>query len=212
MTAMDKERGRPRSFAKSDALDLALPVFWRLGYQGASLAELTAATGLNKPSLYAAFGDKEALFLRVLERYAGTRLPVHAAVLEGQADARPGVEGFLRSLVAMYSAPDLPGGCLVMNGAAACRSAVTPPAVEAALRAGVQGCEALLTQRLQRAQREGQLGAGVRVKELAAYFNTVLAGLSTLARSGASRARLEAVVEIAMAAWPKPSRSQRGAP
>src|SRR4051812_40586855 len=120
------ERGRPRGFDPETVLDLATEVFWRHGFQGASLAELTAATGLSKPSLYAAFGDKEALYLRCLERYAQSKSTVQTDLLEQQPDARRAVELFMQAMAKAFTDSALPGGCFVVNGAADCGMQATP--------------------------------------------------------------------------------------
>jgi AcrR family transcriptional regulator len=199
---MNPTRGRPRSFDKDTALDLALQIFWLKGYQATSMSELTEATGLNKPSLYAAFGDKEALYLQALQRYVQTQLPPRAAVLDSEADGRKAVERFLRALAAMYCDPQLPGGCLVLTGASECGSPSTPAPIDAALRETVAFTETMLLQRLQRAQREGHLPRGARTQELAVFFSAVLAGLGVMAKAGAKRAKLDGAISAAMRAWP----------
>ena len=108
-------------------------------------------------------------------------------------------------MVSMYADPALPGGCLIINGASDCSNAGTPAAVRAALQQAVQSCESLLLARLQRAQRQGQLAPNARVKELAVFFAALLAGLSLLAKSGATRPKLEQGVRAAMGSWPAPS-------
>src|SRR5207302_2019411 len=112
---MTRERGRPRSFDTATVLDRALEVFWKHGFQSASLLELTEATGLSKPSLYAAFGDKESLYLKALDRYVSTRIAQHAAILDTEQNGRRAVEEFLRSIANMLSDPTLPGGCFIIN-------------------------------------------------------------------------------------------------
>lgn len=203
MRTVSNERGRPRSFDKDVALDLALRVFWLSGFQGASLSELTAAMGVSKPSLYAAFGDKESLYLQALARYAQTRMPQHAAILATEPDGRRAVARFLRSMVAMYTDPALPGGCFIINGAAECGSPSTPAAVDAALREAIRGSEAMLLERLLWAQRDGQLTPSASAKDLAAYFSSLLAGLGVLAKAGARRSKLDAIVSAAMGVWPE---------
>lgn len=199
---MANERGRPRCFDTESALDSALAVFWRHGYQGASMSELTAAMGISKPSLYAAFGDKESLYLKALERYAtigyGNALPT----LHDEPDARRAVEGFLLAMAATLADPALPGGCFVVNGSADCGCAATPPAVDAALRKAMQNGQEVLRLRIERAKRDGQLAPGVSADELAAFFSSVLAGMGVLSKGGAKQKRLDAVIGVAMAAWP----------
>ncbi|MES2817413.1 MAG: TetR/AcrR family transcriptional regulator [Pseudomonadota bacterium] len=198
---MTRERGRPRSFDPELALDQALQVFWKHGFQGASLQELTLAMGLSKPSLYAAFGDKEGLYLKALERYVRLLVERHAACLE-EPQVRCAVERFLRSLAAMLVDPGLPGGCFIINGTADCGGAYTPEAVEQALRLALQGCEGLLLTRLQRALDEGQLPKATEVDSLAALFGSLIAGLAVLAKSGTPAAKLDRVIAAAMVLWP----------
>lgn len=203
---MSVERGRPRSFDPEVALQRATEVFWRHGFQGASLAELTAATGLSKPSLYAAFGDKESLYLQCLQRYIDGNVALQTQLLEDEPDARRAVHGFMRALVQLQTDPALPGGCFVVNGTADCGGPTTPIAVEAALRGASGGTEQRLLRRLQRAEREGQLPSGLAAKQLATLLSSVLTGMAVMAKSGQPREKLEQVVDAAMAVWPEAKR------
>ncbi len=208
---MAGERGRPRGFDIEDVLDRALEVFWQHGFQGASLSELTDATGLSKPSLYAAFGDKEALYLKALERYASHWSARHVAVLESEPDGRRAIEQFLYSIVTMLTDPALPGGCFIINGLADCGGAGVPAGVDAALRKSLQNSETLLYERLQRAQRDRQLAQEVRTEDLAGLFSGLVAGLAIKAKGGAKRARLLAAADAAMAAWPNAQHNSKPA-
>lgn len=199
---MTRERGRPRTFDIDFALDRAVEVFWKHGFQDASMHELTEAMGLSKPSLYAAFGDKEALYLKTLERYVQLLIERHAAALNDEADGRRAVEGFLRSLAKMLADPALPGGCFIINGTADCGGSTIPATVELALRAALQGSEMMVLERLVRAQREGDLPEAAMPEALAAMFGSLIAGLAVLAKSGASEAKLNTVIDTAMAVWP----------
>lgn len=199
---MTGERGRPRSFDVDAALDRALSVFWKHGFQGASLTELTDAMGLSKPSLYAAFGDKEALYLQALARYAKRWLEEPAAWLEHEPDGRRALEGFLRRVAAVQADPALPGGCFIINGTADLGVPGTPATVEAALRTALQGTEVLMEARLRRAQAEGQLAADADPAALAAYFNAVLTGMAVRAKGGVAPERFVVIIDAAMAAWP----------
>jgi len=200
---MTNQRGRPRGFDPETALDAALGVFWQRGFEGASIAELTAAMGLSKPSLYASFGDKEALYLKCLEHYLESRIQGHTAILATEPQARLAVHGFLRAMVDMLTDLDLPGGCFIITGAANCGGASTPEAVESALKKVLQKGELALRACLRRAQGERQLRTDIDVNQLAAFFNTCLAGLAVHAKSGAPRAKLRGVVDAAMAVWPE---------
>jgi AcrR family transcriptional regulator len=109
---------RPRSFDPDQALDLARDVFWQKGFQSTSLDDITAATGLNKPSLYAAFGDKNALFLKVLDRYHARIVANAERVLNEGPSARDAIERWLKSFVPFCSGPKGSRGCLSVNAAA----------------------------------------------------------------------------------------------
>ena len=195
-------RGRPREFDLDNAIDRALPLFWRDGYEGASVNEIAEAMGVSKPSLYAAFGDKEALYLRALARYGELQRARHADILDNEPDARKAVEAFLLSVVDAHTDPALPGGCMVVSGTSTCDGGAVPESVKQAL------CEALkvggtaIGNRLERARHEGQLAKSVDVTALATYFNTLLAGLSIQAKGQACREVLRGVVGAAMGAWP----------
>lgn len=200
---MSPERGRPRNFDPDTALDRALEVFWRHGFQAASLADLTAAMGLSKPSLYAAFGDKESLYLKALERYVALQIAHHIAIFDTEPDVRQALEKFLRTMATLLTDPTPPCGCLIVNGMADCGMSSTPPAIELALRKEVQGSETRLHGQFMRAQREAQLAPDINTSDLAAFFTSLLSGLSILAKSGAKRAKLDAVISAAMRAWPE---------
>lgn len=199
---MGSERGRPRNFDENAVLDRALEVFWQRGFQSASLSELTDVMGLNKPSLYAAFGDKEALYLKTLQRYITREIARHAQILDDEMDGRAAVAAFLRSMAAMLTDPTLPGGCFIINGTADCGSPGTPANIELALRNALQSGEEKLRTRLLRAQREGHLPTDVKAADVAAVFSSLLAGLAVLAKGGAKRAKLNTIIAAAMAIWP----------
>ena len=205
---MNAERGRPRSFDTDTALDQATEVFWRHGFQSASMAELTAATGLSKPSLYAAFGDKASLYLQCLERYGRRQVQLQSELLDDEPDGRKAVEGFMRAMATHQADPSLPGGCLVVNGTADCGSPSMPQAVEAALRGMAGGTEERLLVRLQRARREGQLPQPLDPKKLATLFSSVLTGMAMMAKSGQSAQKLQEVVDAAMVVWPEPTKAR----
>ncbi len=202
---MTRERGRPRTFDIDEVLDRAVGVFWKHGFQDASMQELTEAMGLSKPSLYAAFGDKEALYLKTLERYGAQLMARHAPALNDEPDGMRAVEGFLRSLAGMLADPALPGGCFIINGTADCGGSTMPASVELALRDALQGCEALLMARLQRSHRDGQLADDADPAAMASMFASLIAGLAVMAKSGAGIDKLTMVIGSAMRAWPEPA-------
>ncbi|MCB1754269.1 MAG: TetR/AcrR family transcriptional regulator [Gammaproteobacteria bacterium] len=197
------ERGRPRTFDKEKALEAALAVFWRSGYQGASLAELTQVMGISKPSLYAAFGNKEQLYLSALKRYREKQLDKHARVLAAETDLKPALRRFLRSVASMLTAPELPGGCMVVTSAVACDTASLPQQVIAAIGETVnQSSFDLLRERLKAELAQRTLPADLSAERLADYFATIMAGMAVVAKVGISKKRLFATIDQALCVIP----------
>lgn len=191
--------GRPRAFDIDNALDRALQVFWHKGYEGTSLSDLTRAIGVNRPSLYAAFGNKEALFRKALDRYAeGPAAYVRQSLNE--PTARAVVERLLREEVDLLTDPKTPLGCLMVQGALACGESADPIRQELALRRSA--AEAAMRRRFKRAISEGDLTAGADPADLARYVATVMHGIAVQAAGGSSRAELRRVAQTALRAWP----------
>jgi AcrR family transcriptional regulator len=195
-----RRKGRPRSFDTSKALDRALDVFWRKGYEGASLSDLTHAMGINRPSLYAAFGDKETLFRKALDRYtSGPGAYVTEALDEPTAHGA--IERLLRTASDSLTCPGQPRGCLMVQGALSCGEEAESVRKELIMRRG-QG-EAAIRRRLQRAKAEGELPANANPADLARFFAAVIHGMCIKATSGATRAELHRIVDTALQVWPK---------
>lgn len=192
-------RGRPRAFCEEQALDRALRVFWQKGYEGASLSDLTAAMGINRPSLYATFGNKEALFRKALDRYVEGASAYLRASME-QPTSRAVVEHLLRSSADAVTCPDNPHGCMTVRCALSSGEAADCIRLEM-VRRRADG-ESILCQRLERAQAEGDLPANASPAGLARYVMTVHQGMSVQAAGGASAEQLREVVTTALKAWP----------
>jgi AcrR family transcriptional regulator len=176
-----------------------MEVFWAKGYEGASMSELTAAMGINSPSLYAAFGSKEALFLEAVELYTQVEGTDIWSALEKAPTAREAVERFLRQTAKAYSQTDRPQGCLIALGALhqdSSRGAICDD-----LRRRRAESRAALLRRLERGVAEGELPENFDCRTAATFYATVQHGMSIQARDGASRAALLATVTGAMAAW-----------
>jgi AcrR family transcriptional regulator len=191
--------GRPRTFDVDEALDQALQVFWRKGYEGASLSELTRAMGINPPSLYAAFGNKEALFRKALERYAEGRAGFWSEACRAPS-ARAVAEQLLYGTADFLSDRSNPQGCLMVQGALSCGDAAET--VRRELIARRAAGTATIRQRFERARAEGDLPADVDPAELAGYVATVLEGMAVQAAAGASREDLRRIASMALRVWP----------
>lgn len=190
---------RARKIDVESALEAALGVFWRKGYEGTSYADLVAASGVERPALYAAFGNKEALFLQSLDRYGAeygnyvwealkqdTSRQVATSVLEGAAE-----------LSTRFSDRT---GCLGINGALA-GSDDAEPAQRALIEWRAAG-ERALQERFERARLEADLPPDADCSALAAFVLAVAHGIAVQAKAGFSRERLMTVVRQAMASWP----------
>ena len=193
------QKGRPREFDVDEALERALEVFWRKGYEGASLAELTEAMGINRPSLYAAFGNKEALFRRAFDRYADGPAAYTRDALKAPT-AREVAERLLIGAADALTDPCHPPGCLGVMGALTCGEAAE--SIREELCARRASFEKELTQRLERAKTEADLPADTDCADLARLVMTVTQGMSVQAASGASRKDLRKVAQMALRAWP----------
>ena len=192
--------GRPRSFDPDRALDRALQVFWRKGYEGASLDDLTRAMGINRPSLYAAFGDKRSLFRQVLQRYSeGPAAYVLAAL--NQPTARAAAEQSMQAAVDLVSKPNGPRGCLGVQSALACST--SSDSIRRELITWRAAGEAAFRKRFNRARAEGDLPRDSSPADLAKFVATVIHGMAVQSASGATRAQLQRVIKTAMSAWPK---------
>jgi AcrR family transcriptional regulator len=192
--------GRPRQFDLEEALDQAMVVFWRRGYEGATLPELTEAMGINRPSLYAAFGNKEELFRKAIQRYVNGPAGYIQQAL-ALPNARTAIEQLLASSIEVMTDPRNPGGCMILQGSLACGATAEPLRQELiALRAA--GME-MIHARLKRARREGELSKDVDCADLARLVSTVMHGLSVQAAGGATKTQLQRVADLAMRAWPE---------
>lgn len=194
------QKGRPREFDADEALDRALHVFWRQGYEGASLSDLTEAMGISRPSLYAAFGNKEDLFRRALDRYAESGPGAVQREALAEPTAKAVVERMLRGAAKCLTDPDNPRGCLAVQGALSCGEAAESIKNELCGRRAAG--EAALCARFERAKTEGDLKTDADPQALARFVMTVQQGMSVQAAGGASRDDLMAVAEMALRAWP----------
>jgi len=204
--ATRRPRGRPREFDRDQALARAIAVFWSKGYEAASLADLTKAMGINPPSLYAAFGDKENLFIEAVHRY-------HENVRQscpyaGEPTARDAVARLLTELATLFTDRSHPAGCLAVM--AMVTSSTSSARLQRMLADERATAKARLRERIQRGLKEGDLPRDTDISALTEFYVAVIMGMSLSAREGATRKALLTMVETAMRAWPaSPKRSAR---
>lgn len=191
------QRGRPREFDTDEALASALRVFWTKGYDGASLTDLTEAMGITRPSLYAAFGNKEALFKRALDLYQAEKLAYVESALEAPT-ARGVAERMLAGTIENITS-ECPG-CLGVIASVSCSNEASPIRDDVQARAQTARCA--IVERMQRAIDEGDFTIPVEAEAMTRYLLALLQGISVQAGSGASRDELERVAEAALAIWP----------
>ena len=199
-----KPRGRPRSFDRDAALAAAMEVFWAKGFEATSISDLTQAMGLNPPSLYSAFGDKEHLFLEAVERYSSRNR--EACPFHDEATARGAVEKLLT-----YSAHELtesshPRGCLMAM--ATTTSANCSAMLQKFIAQKRSAARENLRGRIKRGIEEGDVPQGTDATALTDFYFTILTGMALQAREGATRKSLLATVEHAMALFPKAARKK----
>src|SRR5215470_4497853 len=194
--------GRPRVFNADTALDHAMEVFWRHGYEGATIAQLTDAMGINPPSLYAAFGNKEGLLKAALDRYSAKRAAWMEEVLSAPT-ARDVAERMLMGTADSQTDPENPPGCLLVQGGLACGTGSENVPFELAARRALT--EDLLRHRFEAAKAEGDLKATSDPAALARYLSAVVVGMGVMASSGADREALRQVAAVSVKAFEEQS-------
>jgi AcrR family transcriptional regulator len=191
--------GRHREFDVDKALDAALDVFWLKGYEGASYTDLTQATGVERPGLYSAFGNKEAMFRLALDRYYAQYLRYFPEALE-QPTSRLVAEHILLGAAELHTRFADRSGCMGVLGALVGPDSVAP--IQKTMFEARSAGEAALLQRLEQAREQGDLPQDANCTALTAFIMTILSGMAVQARSGYDRATLEAVARQALATWP----------
>ncbi|MCK1410932.1 MULTISPECIES: TetR/AcrR family transcriptional regulator [unclassified Bradyrhizobium] len=189
--------GRPREFDAETALDQAMEVFWRHGYEGATIAQLTEAMGINPPSLYACFGNKEGLLKAALDRYTKLR-NVWMDEVVAAPTARDVAERMLMGIADKQTDPANPPGCLLVQGGIACGTGSESVPFELAARRAEN--EDQLRDRFIRAKAEGDLKESADPAALARYVSAVSVGMGVMASSGSDREALQQVASVAVQA------------
>jgi AcrR family transcriptional regulator len=194
-TAAEVRMGRPRGFDEDAVLEAAMRVFWEKGYEGATMADLIEAMGINRSSMYTAFGDKESVFHRAMERYRERRMTSVRQALS-QPSLGKVVAGLIHGNADFLSTPGNPRGCLLIQGALVCGTDAEP--VKQMMIDWRKSGEAAMRKRLQQAQSEGELPPEIQPADFARYLSSVMAGLCIQAVNGATRAELRRASEIAL--------------
>ncbi|TKI06147.1 TetR/AcrR family transcriptional regulator [Martelella alba] len=198
---LKKGRGRPKQFDRDIALDKALDLFWRHGYEATSMSDLVEATGAKAPTLYAEFGNKEGLFKAAVDRYVARFAEKGKALLN-----RPGstvheaIECFFRAAAHTFTDKSLPSGCFIICTSAALSASSEEVARMLKCRHHLQ--ENTLREFLLARQSQGEIDARLPVAALAKYLACTLQGMSVQARDGASRQELDTIVSALMSVWP----------
>lgn len=195
---LTRKTGRPLSFDRDDVLEKAMLAFWESGYETTSIADLTAAMGVTAPSLYAAFGNKQQLFIEAMHRYAGDRAALEQAMRDAPT-AREAVTGMLRGAALLYTGDATPRGCLLASAAAT--GSPEAAGVRAAVAAERRAVRDILIRRIDADIAQGKLSPDTPPCVLADLAVSVAQGMSVLARDGADRNRLLAVADAATAGW-----------
>jgi AcrR family transcriptional regulator len=194
-----RRTGRPLSFDRDAALDVAMRLFWQHGYEATSISALTGGMGITPPSLYAAFGDKRRLFREAIDRYLGGAAAVTRSIA-GAASARNAAHDLLVAAARGDTGEDTPPGCLLASSLVCC----SPNAADMREELAVirRGIEAALCARIGRDVSEGVLPADSDAEMMAGHVFAVVQGMSTLAKDGAGRNKLLRIAHGALAGWP----------
>jgi len=199
--ASAKPRGRPREFDRDDALERAMRLFWRRGYEATSVSDLTAEMGITAPSLYGAFGDKKRLFLEAVDRYQAGPGAFAQRALSGEPTAERAIRRLLLDAVDSYCDAKQPRGCMVVLAATNC--AIESSDIRDELASRRRAAEAVIRGRIAAGRAAGELPPGADVDALAGFVAAMLYGLALKARDGTSRAALRKVVGQVMRMWPR---------
>ena len=190
---MKRTRGRPRQYDEEVALQAAGEVFWTKGFSATSLDDLAAAMGMNRPSIYRAFGDKEAVYRKTLMQFCQGMEAAFERTMLAENDIRKALASFYREALAVYTSGEQPRGCLVMSTAVA--AAACHPEIQADLLNVIRDLDQKIAKRLEQAREAGQLEASFDATGRAAVAQSLLHSLSLRARAGETPSRLRRMIK-----------------
>jgi len=196
--------GRKRAFDKNEALDKAMRVFWENGYAGTSLAQLTSALSINKPSLYAAFGNKEQLFATAMEHYIDQYAAPNLRQLTGSSDEplKDRLRTYLFGIIDVISNCESPKGCMFVKSSCESGGVATPDKITKSLQDMGMANEMALNNLLKAERLNGQLPEDTPVHDITAYLLSITYGLTVLAQRGKTKEELMTVAEMAVSTLP----------
>ncbi|MEP3345872.1 MAG: TetR/AcrR family transcriptional regulator [Litoreibacter sp.] len=189
--------GRPRSFDTENAIQHAMLLFWERGYEATSMADLSAAMGLNPPSIYAAFKNKEMLFQKCVEAYVESIASYAPRAFEEEPTVELAMQRFISEAIEAFTIHDQPKGCLLISGATNCSKG--SQGAQDFLTTYRQGSEAVIADRIQRGIQEGDMPLETNAALLAKYISVTVQGMAAQARDGVDAATLQEVAKITLA-------------
>ncbi|MEK1896550.1 MAG: TetR/AcrR family transcriptional regulator [Rhizobium sp.] len=200
MTNPVRKRGRPRVLDRDVGLDIAARLFWERGYEGTSTADLTKAMGINPPTLYSMFGSKEELYRQALNFSIARENSRRSEILQSHLPAYDALSLYLYDIADGDTQPDKPRGCMVST--AVLQHAEENASVARMTAALRETSMQILKARFDRAVEEGELPAETDTDTLARFYGAIIQGMSAQACDGACNARLKALIDLALKAWP----------
>ena len=192
--------GRQRGFDKEEALDKAMRIFWKKGYVGTSISDLTTGLGINKPSLYSAFGNKEQLFIQTSKHYFERYAETHSQYLNSDGTVKERLSKFLSSVISQQCGDDTPKGCYVSLCISECEGEMYPPEAAELIEEANQYSENLLNDFLSAEQIKKTIPESIDVAEVSRYLTTFIHGTAVMARGGRKQEELLALVDRAVQA------------
>ena len=201
MEATENKRGRPRKFCEEQALLGALDLFLEQGYEATSVDDLTERLGINKPSLYGAFGNKEELFLKALSHYHSYYINFTDELFSKGLPPKETIGKWLQWFISNFKKQGNREGCLIVNSTSLCSEEDNP--ITKKIRSFHELNERLLTSYFKRCKKDGSLPANTKPEALSQFFNTLIQGMAVIARAQGNTKSLNNIAETALAAWPQ---------
>jgi AcrR family transcriptional regulator len=193
---MSGQRGRPKLYDAEAALKAAGSVFWVKGISGTSLDDLSDAMGMNRPSIYRAFGDKEDIYRQALNRFGGIMDEAFQQSLAKEQDIRKGLKKFYYRALDVYSSDDIPLGCMLWSTAPA--ATLIHPEVQSDLLNAIKHIDGLMLQRLKQAIKQGQISNTIDAKSLSKILQALLHSISIRVRAGESISSLKRFIDASL--------------